>query len=183
MPDEAACSCSPPEMLAARIRGSVAKTRRRGRRAGGRIVVGLVGSDARTPSRKQQPTVRPDLRCGPSGGLTTFTDEHPLPEPRRDQWRRDPHPHSQQAQGVVPPPPLPGCRVEGFNELVRRAEEAGHRGEHPDRDRVGAGGPSGHGGAQANRALEISASSRKAARATANARGRPRASRPTITIP
>src|SRR5450759_451370 len=80
----------------------------------------------------QQPTVTPDLRGGPSCGRAACTDEHPLPEPRCDQWCSDPHACSQQAQGVVLPAPLPGGWVEGSNALVGRAEEAGYRGEHPD---------------------------------------------------
>jgi len=97
-------------------------------------------------SEGQQPTVTPDLRRGPSCGLAAGTDEHPLPEPRCDQWCGDPHACSQETQRVVLPAPLPGCWVEGSNELVRRTEEAGYRGEHPNSDGVGAGGPSGHGG-------------------------------------
>jgi hypothetical protein len=61
----------------------------------------------------QQPTVTPDLRGGPSCGFTAGTDEHPLPEPRCDQWCGDPHACSQQAQGVVLPAPLPGGWVRG----------------------------------------------------------------------
>jgi hypothetical protein len=94
----------------------------------------------------QQPTVTPDLRSGPSRGLTAGTDEHPLPEPRCDQWCGDPHACSQEAQRVVLPAVLPGCWVEGSNELVRRAEDARYRREHPNSDGVRAGRPSSHGG-------------------------------------